>query len=75
MDTSLADKILPVIHYFKSFLKPAVPEIIFLTPTHENELREICMSIKNGKVSGFDNILMHIIKNYFEFISKPLTRI
>jgi hypothetical protein len=42
---------------------------------HKSELREICMSFKNGRVSGYDNIPMHIIKNAFEFISKPLMHI
>lgn len=73
--TSLANKILPSSHSFESFLKPAVLETIFLRPTHESELREICMSFKNGRVSGYDNIPMHTIKNVFEFISKPLTHI
>ena len=52
----LANKILPSNHSFESFLKPAVLETIFLRPTHKSELREICMSFKNGRVSGYDNI-------------------
>ena len=72
---SLANKILPANCSFQSFLKPAVAETLFLRPTYESELREICMSFNNTRVSGFDNIPMHTIKNSFEFISKPLTYI
>jgi hypothetical protein len=52
--------------------QPANSETIFLKATSLTELRQICMSFKTGKAPGYDNIPMHLIKNYFQFIIHPL---
>lgn len=69
---SLARKIPPTNRSFHEFLGPTISETIFLKPTTVNELREICMSFKNGKAPGYDNLPIHIIKKSFELISEPL---
>ena len=69
---SLARKIPPTNRSFHKFLSPTISETIFLKPTTVNELREICMSFKNGKAPGYDNLPIHIIKKSFELISEPL---
>jgi hypothetical protein len=71
---SLANKIPAVTSSFRDCLGPSNSETIFLKPTSLTELRQICMLFKTGGKphAGYDNIPMHLIKNYFEFIVDPL---
>jgi hypothetical protein len=50
-------------------------ETIFLKPTTEHELKIISMSFKGGKAPGYDHIPLHLVKNLFDIISKPLMRV
>lgn len=54
--SSLASKIPPTNCPFQDFLGSTVGETVFLKPTTENELKEICMSFKSGKAPGLDHI-------------------
>ena len=70
--SSLANRILPTNCVFQDFLGPNISETIFLKPTTERELKIILMSFKGGKAPGHDHIPMHLVKNSFDIISKPL---
>jgi hypothetical protein len=72
---SLASKIPSVNSSFRSFLTDNENPPINLSPTNINELETICAGFKSGKAPGYDNIPMHVIKNTFDLISKPLLRL
>ena len=72
--------------YLKTFVPPFLPirptapgsprmESIFFSPTTEDEIITIAQSFASGKVAGYDNIPMSIIKESIRIISGPLAHI
>ena len=43
--------------------------------TYQQEVLEICASLRSGSAAGFDNIHIDVVKQNIDVISKPLTRI
>jgi hypothetical protein len=60
---------------FRSFLTDNENNPIILNETNVHELEEICHDFQAGKAPGHDNIPMYLIKNSFDLISEPLTRL
>ena len=54
---------------------PSPMNSLFLTPTDEEEVVDICSSFKTGTSSGFDDIKPHIVKTICNHIKKPLSHI
>ena len=67
---------IPFIHSsFHGYLGPAVRETVFLKPVTVTELKNTCMSFKNGKAPGYDHIPMFVIKRSLDWISESLTHL
>ena len=60
---------------FSSFLKSDVVNSVFFPSTYQQEIVEICASLRAGSAAGFDNIHIDVVKQNIDIISKPLTRI
>lgn len=48
---------------------------MFFPSTYQQEIVEICASLRSGSAAGFDNIHIDVVKQNIDTISKPLTRI
>ena len=48
---------------------------MFFPSTYQQEIVEICASLRSGSAAGFDNIHIDVVKQSIDIISKPLTRI
>ena len=48
---------------------------IFLRPTTEQEILEICSSFRSGAASGYDQITVNVVKETVDVIIQPLTYI
>ena len=48
---------------------------MFFPSTYQQEIVEICASLRSGSAAGFDNIHIDVVKQNIDIISKPLTRI
>ena len=72
---SLAEKIPTSNKPFSSFLKSDVVNSVFFPSTYQQEIVEICASLRSGSAAGFDNIHIDVVKQNIDIISKPLTRI
>ena len=71
----LASAIPAVSPTFRSFLSGNSNTALTLKPITVRELENICSTFASGKAPGYDNILMHVIKNSFHLISTPLMNI
>ena len=60
---------------FRSFLSGSFINSIFLEPTTELEISEICASFRAGTSAGFDQVTMDVIKQRIDLIIGPLTHI
>ena len=72
---SLAEKIPTSNKPFSNFLKSDVVNSVFFPSTYQQEIVEICASLRSGSAAGFDNIHIDVVKQNIDIISKPLTRI
>ena len=72
---SLAGKIPTSNKPLSSFLKSDVVNSVFFPSTYQQEIVEICASLRSGSAAGFDNIHIDVVKQNIDIISKPLTRI
>ena len=73
--TSLAKAIqLPSCSH-KDFLSGSFQESLFFNPTTKDEIITIAQSLASGKATGFDNILMSIIKESIQIIAEALAHI
>ena len=60
---------------FRSFLSGSFINSIFLEPTTEHEISEICASFRTGTSAGFDQVTMDVVKQTINLIIAPLTHI
>ena len=60
---------------FRSFLSGSFINSIFLEPTTESEISEICASFRAGTSAGFDQVTMDVVKQTIDSIIGPLTHI
>ena len=60
---------------FRSFLSGSFINSIFLEPTTEHEISEICPSFRAGTSAGFDQVTMDVVKQTINLIIAPLTHI
>ena len=74
-DPSLAEKISTSNKPFSSFLKRDTLNSVFFPSTYQQEVLEICASLRSGSAAGFDNIHIDVVKQNIDVISKPLTPI
>ena len=58
-----------------SELKGTYMNSIFLRPTPEQEILEICGSFRSGPASGYDQITVNVVKETVDVIIQPLTYI
>ena len=75
LGSSLAEKNPTSNKPFSSFLKSDVVNSVFFPSTYQQEIVEICASLRSGSAAGFDNIHIDVVKQNIDIISKPLTRI
>ena len=72
---NLAKMIPPSTSSFRSFLSGCFINSIFLEPTTEHEISEICASFRAGTSAGFDQVTMDVVKQTINLIIAPLTHI
>ena len=60
---------------FRSFLSGSFINSIFLEPTTELEISEICASFRAETSAGFDQVTMDVVKQTIDLIIGPLTHI
>ena len=60
---------------FRSFLSGGFINSIFLEPSTELEISEICASFRVGTSAGFDQVTMDVVKQTIDLIIGPLTHI
>ena len=60
---------------FRSFLSRSFINSIFLEPTTESEISEICANFRAGTSAGFDQVTMDVVKPTIDSIIGPLTHI
>ena len=60
---------------FRSFLSGSFINPIFLEPTTELEISEICASFRAETSAGFDQVTMDVVKQTIDLIIGPLTHI
>ena len=60
---------------FRSFLYGNFINSIFLEPTTESEISEICTSFRAETAAGFDQVAMDVVKQTIDSIIGPLTHI
>ena len=72
---NLAKKIPSSTSSFRSFLSGSFINSIFLEPTTEHEISEICASFRAGTSAGFDQVTMDVVKQTINLIIAPLTHI
>ena len=72
---SLEKMIPPSTSSFRSFLSGSFINSIFLEPTTEHEISEICASFRAGTSAGFDQVTMDVVKQTINLIIAPLTHI
>ena len=75
IEPNLASSIPPSSHSYRSFLSETYMNSIFLRPTTEQEILEICSSSRSGAASGYDQITMNVVKETVDVIIQPLTYI
>ena len=59
----------------RSFLSGNFLESLFLDSVSEQEVIEICKSLKSGTAIGYDNVSVDLVKQCAQLISSPLTHI
>ena len=59
----------------RSFLSGNFLESLFLDSVSEQEVIEICKSLKSGTAVGYDNVSVDLVKQCAQLISSPLTHI
>ena len=72
--SDLAKKIPNVSTDFKEFLSGNYAQSFFLRPVHDEEIRNIINSLKEG-APGADNITANVLKCVLNYIVNPLTHI
>ena len=58
-----------------SFLSGNFLESLFLDSVSEQQVIEICKSLKSGTAVGYDNVFVDLVKQCAQLISSPLTHI
>ena len=66
---SLAEKIPTSNKPFSSFLKGDVVNSVIFPSTYQQEIVEICASLRSGSAAGFDNIHIDVVKQNIDIIS------
>ena len=61
--------------FHRSFLLGAFVNSLYLKPTTEQEIIEICTRFLAGTAAGYDQITMTVIKEIIDLIVQPLTYI
>ena len=69
---SLAEEIPTSNKPFSSFLKSDVVNSVFFPSTYQQEIVEICASLRSGSAAGFDHIHIDVVKQNIDIISKLL---
>ena len=72
---NLESSIPPSSRSCRSFLSGTYMNSIFLRPTTEQEILEICSSFRSGAASGYDQITMNVVKETVDVEIQPLTYI
>ena len=72
---NIEDKIPKIGKSFNDYLKNPKPNSIFISPTTEQEIKNIIKSLDDNKASGPCSIPIKILKLIAEMISKPLSDI
>ena len=72
---NLAKMIPPSTSSFRSFLSGSFINSIFLEPTTEHEISEICASFRAGTSAGSDQVTIDVVKQTINLIIAPLTHI
>lgn len=60
---------------FPQLLSGNFLESLFLDSVSEQEVIEICKSLKSGTAVGYDNVSVDLVKQCAQLISSPLTHI
>ena len=69
---NLANSIPPCLTSHRSFLSGAFMNSLYLQPTTEQKIIEICASFLAGTTAGYDQITMNVIKEIIDLIVQPL---
>ena len=69
---NLANSIPPCLTSHRSFLSGAFMKSLYLQPTTEQEIIEICASFRAGTAAGYDQITRNVIKEIIDLIVQPL---
>ena len=69
---NLANSIPPCLTSHRSFLSGAFMNLLYLQPTTEQEIIDICASFRAGTASDYDQITMSVIKEIIDLIVQPL---
>ena len=72
---SLANNISATLVSHRSVLSGNFLESLFLDSVSEQEVIEICKSLKSGTAVGYDNVSVDFVKQCAQLISSPLTHI
>ncbi len=74
---NLASKIQTADVSFNEFLKNIISPVdsLFLSPTDDDEVTKLCMSLKSSASSGHDDIKPEIVKTVSALIASPLAHI
>ena len=60
---------------YRFFLSGNFVNSLFFEEISEQEVINLCSSLPSGTATGFDNVVMSLIKETIASISSPLTRI
>ena len=72
---NLANSIPPCLSSHHSFLSGAFVNSLYLQPTTEQEIIEICTSFRARTAAGYEQITLNVIKEIMDLIVQPLTYI
>ena len=68
---NLASRIPNSTRSFQSYLHGNFSNSLFLYPSTEHEILEICSSFRSGTAAGLDNVTMNVIKETASLICSP----
>ena len=69
---NLANSIPAYLPSQRSFLSGAFMNLLYLQPTTEQEIIEICDNFHGGTAAGYDQITINVIKEIIDLIVQPL---
>ena len=72
---NLASRIPNSTRSFQSYLHGNFSNSLFLYPSTEHEIFEICSGFRSGTAAGLDNVTMNVIKETASLICSPLVHI